>query len=447
MDARTNQLNAASFDGVPFFVRNEVKTADGRRIVLHEYANSNRRDIEDTGLIPPTFTVEAFVTGNDWLQQAERLRTALRAEGAKRLVMPVFGSFLAYAQPFTERAQQTAVGQIDFSLTFSVGDAKRAPSQVDAREVSDVYDLGDTTRQSIEQEFEKLWIEPSQTNNVITANYDVITMVNTVENVVNKVTTTTKDIKAAADSIKNGVNVYIRNASDLAGSIYVGLSRERVGFLQAISTALSGTSSAFYSILKITSFGSDLSLSLADIKGSKPENQVEFTGTDIPLWDETTAERINRNKNRKSLVQSVRIAALVASYEQAAATEYLTKEEIQSVRSQVEQAYKDLFLSQANDDTAIQNTPGVLDSIRALRDAALNVLLAKEQEAFALTTIEQQRGLSSIVLAYDLYAEAFQNASDLETRAKQLRDLNKYLSAIKLEGSEVEVFKTRQSAI
>ncbi len=91
MTLRQDQLRPASFRGVPF----QVDAADleaGRRTQLHEYPQRDKPFSEDLGRATRTLSVTAFVVGDDYLQQAERLLAALETPGPGTLVHPWHGT-------------------------------------------------------------------------------------------------------------------------------------------------------------------------------------------------------------------------------------------------------------------------------------------------------------------------------------------------------------------
>lgn len=91
MTIRQDQLRPASIRGVPCFVA-EGGLEAGRRLQVHEYPQRDKPWAEDMGRATRSMTVTAFVVGNDYLQQAERLLQALEAPGPGTLVHPWLGS-------------------------------------------------------------------------------------------------------------------------------------------------------------------------------------------------------------------------------------------------------------------------------------------------------------------------------------------------------------------
>lgn len=182
-DPRTRQLLPASFKGVSFSVRNEVLTEGGRRIVLHEYPNSSQRFVEDLGEMPPKFSVTAFVHGPDFLDRAALLERALKEEGKGRLSMPTFGVRTLFALSYRKDASQTSVGEIRFDLEFAAGRATSAPIKSPAT-IESVYAAGDECREAIGDILSIIWDVPTETPNVITAQFDLEQFANTAFNAV-----------------------------------------------------------------------------------------------------------------------------------------------------------------------------------------------------------------------------------------------------------------------
>lgn len=446
MPDRTEQLQPASFRGVQGLVRTERKDVGGRKLILHEYPNSNRRFVEDLGQIPEKFSIDWFVSGEDWLQRAASLRQALNQEGVGRLVLPTLGSFQAYAGEYTEDASQRSVGEISFRLSFFLGETAIAPA-VSTTDTQDVFDAGDNVRSELANEFANNWLVPFDSTNVLVAQFDILTALSTIEDIIKNALSDTADFIKVQAKIVDSVPVLIRTPERL-GQAFFSFIDDIAGVYSAVSFDLNQSISSLNSVQKLTEFGSDLSLSLTSIKSSKPENKtVTFSDTGIPFWNATTGIRLKRNSNRKLFVQANRLAALVCAYEQAAAVDYTTKVKVQSARALIENSYNELNLKQAYDTTSIYTQKSVRNAFNALRKNALDVLEQKEQQAFGLATLNRQIPISSYVLAYQLYAEEFNNnADELEGRRKQIRALNPLLSSASFR-QDFEVFQSQQQVI
>jgi hypothetical protein len=209
---------------------------------------------------------------------------------------------------------------------------------------------------------------------------------------------------------------------------------------QTVSVGLSG-GQGVSALLDLTTFGSELSLSLSDIKNASILTTTNTDSFDIPLWEETTAVRKQRNQNRLSIVNAGRIAALVCAYEQAADTTYSTDVEIEETRFNLETANQRLMRVDTSDKTLIQSQPDVRRAIEDVRLAALQVLDDKEQSVFSLSTIINKAPVGSFSEAYILYAEDLETSEDVTSRAIEVRALNPTQAADKLVG-EVTVLQS-----
>lgn len=437
-DILTSQMLQASFRDVPFLVRSEASDA-GRKIVLHEYLNSSERFVEDLGEVPVKFSVEAFVHGLDFRDNATRLETALRQEGAGRLVLPTFGALDVFALPYKKTAVQKGIGEIKFGLEFAVG--RIEPSPVSAiTDEREVFSLGDTTRQDIQAAFIELWEVPKDADNIAMAQSDLLATAQTAFN-------SFKDIVPSEnlENMQRNITLFetsspnfVRNAAALANNL-IGGTPTITGLWQEISLGLS-KGIGIDSLLRLSDFGSVVLKDSNILRGA-----FISEGENIPLWNPTTAGRIERNNNRLALVNVNRIASLVTSYEVAASSIYSTSEDINNVRLALEANHETLMRNDTIDSDILQSNDRVRDSVENLRIASLNVLEQKEQQVFKIDSIDIQRASSSLVQAYALYADGLKNEDELETQTLSLRGINPTKPAISLNGNS-PVFKVQERA-
>lgn len=85
-----SHLRAASFRGVPFEVEDEEGDF-GRRVQVHEYPNRDKPFTEDLGRATRRITINAYLVGDDYPEQRDRLIAAIETEGAATLVHPYYG--------------------------------------------------------------------------------------------------------------------------------------------------------------------------------------------------------------------------------------------------------------------------------------------------------------------------------------------------------------------
>ena len=436
-DSRTKQLVGASFRGVPFQIFTETLSEGGRKIVLHEYVNSSERFVEDLGEIPPRFRISAFVHGNNFKSLSQRLESALNQEGEGKLFLPTFGGVDVYALPYTKDASQKAVGEIKFELEFAVGRPAAGPV-VSTIDVEQVYSLGDTARQKIQAALGALFQVPVQSENVTVASFDITaSMDGLLENYKDILPSENlTGIESKIDRIKAALPQLIRDPELLSAQL-IGGTPSDPALWQNVSLGLTGGSGITNLILS-TVFGTGDLLNLSDINGSSADNNPI---SDIPLWAETTAERIKRNDNRLNIVNAHRVSAMVGAYESVAAASYNTQNEIIAAREAVEDIHDRLMLDDTFDRNVVQSEDDARSAIESVRLASLNVLEQKEQEVYSLAEARILSPSSSFVQAYNFYAEEFTNDLELSDKAILLRKLNPSLPAISLE-NDVTIFRT-----
>lgn len=406
-------------------MRSEVLTEGGRRIVLHDYPNSNERFVEDLGQLPPKFTVTAFVTGNDFINRSDQLERALQEKGAGDLAMPNFGKLRVFAMAYRKDASQIAVGEIRFELAFAAGKAISGPIRAPVT-VETVYTNGDLARSAVADALENKWIEPHETSNVLTAIYDL-------EQCARSTDALLTSLSNIADV--NSINEFIGfNAPSVVRSAAY-IKRVFVDQLwQTISVGLSG-GAGLASLIGLTKFGAALSLSLSDIRSASVSPSSPTNSTDIPLWQPTTSTRTIRNDNRLQLINSHRVNALICAYEQVSDKSYQTDAELDAARLSLETEHERIMRDDTENRDLIQSQSAVRRAVETLRLSALSVLDDKDQSAFTLTSLTLNVSQAAFILAYDLYAENLQSSDELTDQAITIRGLNPTLPADKLAGS------------
>lgn len=149
--AEEKKLYEASFRGVPFHVT-KVDLKVGRRTVVHEYPQRDKPYVEDIGRATRRLSFTAFVVGDDYIQQAEKLIGAIEAEGPGTLIHPHLGEMMCCLE------QASTITFTDSSRTASVvltavesGELEFPKSGTDA--VSKVLESADALEKSAIQQF------------------------------------------------------------------------------------------------------------------------------------------------------------------------------------------------------------------------------------------------------------------------------------------------------
>jgi hypothetical protein len=432
-DTRTEQLSRASYRGQNFGVRREAQDSSGRKIVLHEYVNSPMRFIEDLGQNSPTFTIEAFVHGNDYLAQARQLESALNLEGKGLLTLPSLGSFKVEALSYRKTATQQNVGEITYSLVFATGRPSAGPAaaRIDTQQV---YVLGDAARQQISTNTP--FTPASTPSNIAIFSADITATTNSISDFVTDLIASTEieDLDLLNRTITRNSALLTQRVADI-GQLFVVKGATK-GIWQAVSLGSSASTqlkASFTRMVELTKFGSG--------NVFKTESRAISNSAGIPVWPSTTQQRIERNNNRISLINLQRANALIVAYELSAAREYETQTEIDEATSQLGDAHEDLMLDATEDTLIVQSDPAVRFAIEEVRFAALTVISQKKQATTTTTIINQRVPISAFVLAYDQYSDDFLNSGQLETQAIELRALNPARPASALFG-ETTIFRT-----
>ena len=107
----------ASFRGVSFWVESSDLSV-GRRTVTHQYPQRDEPFTEDLGRAAREYRFSAFVLGDDYIEQAKKLREALEKPGAATLVHPEFGEIQVVAQPGASMSFSQSMRRVNFSLAF-----------------------------------------------------------------------------------------------------------------------------------------------------------------------------------------------------------------------------------------------------------------------------------------------------------------------------------------
>ena len=107
----------ASFRGVSFWVESSDLSV-GRRTVTHQYPQRDEPFTEDLGRAAREYRFSAFVLGDDYIEQAKKLREALEKPGAATLVHPEFGEIQVVAQPGASMSFSQSMRRVNFALAF-----------------------------------------------------------------------------------------------------------------------------------------------------------------------------------------------------------------------------------------------------------------------------------------------------------------------------------------
>lgn len=117
MSYKNSRRDQASFRGVPFYLENS-SSKSGRRYQNHEYPKRDKNYAEDLGLATQLKNLSAFVIGDDYDEQWDKLLAALEQEGHGQLVHPWMGTFTVIVAEAEVIETRNEAGIARFSITF-----------------------------------------------------------------------------------------------------------------------------------------------------------------------------------------------------------------------------------------------------------------------------------------------------------------------------------------
>lgn len=444
----TEQQAEATFEGIRFRVRTESISNQGRRIILHEYLDSDRIFAEDIGEIPPQFSVDAFIHSDrsqvagqvvfpNFIQKAEQFRNVLRQKRDKPglLTLPTIGTFQAIALSFSEDRSQSAVGEVRFSIQFVKAAGSIAAVEAPASS-ENLFSVTDQAREEIQTEAITKWntfVLPIELPSLDLNAY--LTVLDDITSIPNDIANKARNFLDAGtfgrikDSIRNFTNVLpnlISIPADLFGYIVSGVE-DVIGLFQDLSNAFTetGSSNALSLADELGRTGSGLPTDMLIIRARTADPEATTIDSfDKPLFSNTTIQRQQRSDARELMLDVFRAGWLLIAFEQAAIADYLTDADVDDARDTIENLYDNIVSENLDNEKSIFSNLDVLDAINQSKRLTLSVLEQKEQSAYRVTTFDYKYVTSAIEISYQLYAEEINTPAELEARSELIANLN-----------------------
>lgn len=269
-----------------------------------------------------------------------------------------------------------------------------------------------------------MYRSPTSLNNLLVAQYDLIQLANEVLKITGNQT--------AYNIFVRSLPKVLKNPEGLAALLLSASSPQ--GFLQTIALETND----FERYKKIALFGNDLPNEMNDIRENilpmscvvTDQEYSSEINIDIPLWEESTLERKERNENRVTIINTFRMIGLIGMYEQSAIDNYTTTDEIDNRRAILSEYYE-LLVENDESDYIITNIKNSLDIVKTRTEQVLNT---KEQQAYIVVGIKLERPYSAKMISYELYGELIKNETQLNTFANILIGLNRSQPAHAMTG-------------
>ena len=151
MSVLSEQLQPASFRGVPFEVEASGITV-GRRTVVHEYPQRDRPYVEDMGRATRNITLQCFVVGSDYLEQAQALMHELEEPGPGTLIHPWLGEMEVTITSVSELQFDQGLGVASVTITATEAGDLELPA-VTADEDTEALEAADAVEKSAVDKF------------------------------------------------------------------------------------------------------------------------------------------------------------------------------------------------------------------------------------------------------------------------------------------------------
>lgn len=362
-----DNLQTASFRGVPFLI-GDSSTEGGRKMVTHEYPNSDRRNVEDLGLLNDIFSLTGLVKTQVDFTDRDRLKAALAQSGAGELVHPFLGTVTVVAKPFTLSEDTRTIGVARFTMIFEKSDDPIFPTQTSVKpslikDESDIAIDGVTT--DVADTFEVA------TNS--TSNY------------------------AAAKEKLNAVGDAFQTIGKATSAVTATIS----AYTAAVTTFIDGITRNIFAPAQLAADIKNMFLEL-DTIAPNVEAQFELAkqlfgfGSSDPIVQPTTVARQQRADNQLLINNAISANALSLAYNNAANIDYGNELEVLEARQALEAEYQRLI-----EDTNLSND--TLDALANLRNSSrlffedISVTVSKISPVTLSSTIPMS------VLAYQYY--------------------------------------------
>ncbi len=361
----------ASYRGAPFFVAVSERRG-GKRGELHQYAGRDTPYFEELGREARRFPVEAYVVGEDYDEDRDRLIAALESPGSGSLVHPYHGTENVVALDFTIRESTRDGGMAQFSILFVEAGRNIFPSGAIDR-ASRVLDAVRGALEAIVGEFGRIFNVPA-TPDYLGQDAEQIS-------------------RDAADELRAGLNEAASEDSEAAAAYRRDLTRFSANAHRKASNA--------------QEFGEEMSALVTGLSGlAEPGKAFELMlrisefGSELEVLTLTTSIRETQERNRLALLGLIRRSALAKAAELAGTRTFASYEEAIAFRTDITRAL-DLEIRAAGaigDDESFARLRDVFEAVaRSITETAGSLA-----QVVRLPQVESMPGL---VIGWRMYQD------------------------------------------
>lgn len=372
--AWNDNLRPATFRGVPFKVDSH-DAQGGRRTVKHEFPLRDKPYVEDMGRRAKEFSIDAYVVGDDYMQQRDALMRACDEAGSADLVHPYLGTLKVVCSGWALRESKSEGRMARFALSFLESGEADFPSDT-ANPIAQAESAADAAKLSSIDDFARLFsIDGLPDFAVQDAEALLADAAGQISAIARSITT----IGSGQVGFLGTVGVFVASLSSLMRSPSI-LAQRMFGLIESVSSLFDSPRSSVRGISGLNSFGSDV----------KP----------FPV---TTSTRQRQQDNRAAIIGLVRQATVIEQARIAPGATYETADDAQSVREDI-----------AADIDAIMEDPATADpvfvSMQNLRTAVVRGVPPESVALPNIVTITPPATVPSLVLSYETYEDAAREA-------------------------------------
>ena len=359
----------ASFRGVPFFISGHESEV-GRRVQVHEYPLRDLPYTEDLGRLAQSFSVDAYVLGNDYMQVRDALLVAIEKAGAGPLVHPWLGQLSVTVLRCRLRESTEEGGMARFAIEFiEAGDALY-PDATASTGAAVAAAADDATALVADGFAQRHWL--SKKPEFVAAASEAIygDALNQIQGAVSKVRAVADEVAALNRNIE-------------------GQQRDLLTLLFDPASAAQAMVANIRTLIRNVTTGPDDALALARV--------FYRFGSLLPTPMVTTPSRRVVATNQVELVRLVRVTAVSEGARAASAVAFASYPDAIAARDDL----LDVI------DTTLEDAPDDLfTSLRMLRAAVVRDAAARDADLARVTAYTPRSTAPALVLAQRLYADA-----------------------------------------
>lgn len=369
-------LSPASFRDVGFRVDVSDLTA-GRRTQVHEYPQRDKPWVEDLGRATRELSFEAFVVGDDYVDQANALLAALEEAGPGTLVHPWFGTLTVNIKDPARVSFDAGLGRARFSLSFVESGELSFPAASSATQSASRIAADNLQSASVSGFARFFTVDGFQDFVTAAANGNLGDMLGIV----------------SSSEIDKVLGLSNKLASTLSTAIALVSSPTSLGWKVMGVLGLSGVATSVAAWTNVAR-----SLARVSVRASMATPAPSAIYTASRQQANTNAAAVYALGRQALIAQAVGISSLVGSASDSQAAAY---DGLIGVRNDILAAI---------DAESLTATDDVYAALMDARGAVWADLTGRARDSARLVTMTPPETLPALVLAYDLYENAARDA-------------------------------------